>query len=56
MCYRQVHYVIFNSIQQCYKDIARIELGIKLHMSHIGMIIRLLLQVIFTLGIRANHL
>lgn len=56
MGFRQVHCVIFNSVQQCYEDIARIELGTKLHMSHIGMIIRLLLQVIFTLGIHANYL
>ncbi len=48
--------MIFNSIQQCYEDIARIELGTKLHMFHIGMIIRLLLQDIFTLGICANYL
>jgi hypothetical protein len=53
---RQVHCVIFNSIQQCYDDIVRIELGTKPHMSHIGMIIRLLFQVIFTLGIHANYL
>ncbi len=56
MSSREVHCVIFNSIQQCYDDMVRIELGTKPCMSHIGMIIRLLFQVIFTLGIHANYL